>query len=144
MTRLKENEGYILRIASGQWIEQVFNSAMYYSGLRRKWKPEQTILFLHKTNNGDAFIGYGIIEKTHDENELSKEEQLECEKHGWKTAIVFKYVVEFKHPLRLKETIFKDSKLRGRCFHGLPLNKEKADSILALAERLQPKTDQKS
>jgi hypothetical protein len=52
-------EGYILRIAKKEWVEKVFNSAMYYTGARRKWQTGQTILFVGKTEFGDAFIGYG-------------------------------------------------------------------------------------
>jgi len=134
---MAEADGYILRIASKQWVEQVFNMAAYYTSLPRKWKKGQTILFMHKTNNGDAIIGYGIIETVYDKNELSDEEKSECEKYGWKKAIEFSYVIRFEKPLLVKETFLKNTKLRGRYFHGLKLNKQQLQIIITQAEQLQ-------
>lgn len=131
-----EANGYILRIATKQWVNQVFSMAIYYTSARRQWKPGQTIIFVHKTNVGDAVIGYGVIENVYEKDELSEEERRECEKYSWKKAIEFKYVKKAK-PLPIKETILKDLKLRGKYFHGLPLNKEQLDSIISQAEHLQ-------
>jgi hypothetical protein len=144
MAALAESAGYILRIASAQWVDQVFDMAIYYSGLRRKWKPNTTVFFLHKTNKGDAIVGYGVIERTREKDEFSSDEQRECEKHAWNYAIEFKYVIRLRKPLLIKETILKHSKLRGRFFHGLRLDKDKVNTILTQAERLQKKQDQKS
>jgi len=130
-----EVDGYILRIASKQWVEQVFNLAIYYTSARRKWKEGQTILFLHKTSKGDAFVGYGEIGEFYSVDELSEEEKRECEKYGWKKAIEFKYVKEFEKPLLIKETFLKDLKLRGKYFHGLSLKKEQMNSIISQGER---------
>ncbi|MCK4481791.1 hypothetical protein KAU55_01090 [Candidatus Bathyarchaeota archaeon] len=132
-----EAEGYILRIATEKWVNQVFGMAIYYAGVRRRWKPDQTIVFIHKTSVGDAVIGYGVIRKIYERDELSEEEKRECEKHGWKKAIEFKYIIKFEKPLPIKETFLKDSKLRGRYFHGLKLDKEQLNSIMSQAERLQ-------
>jgi hypothetical protein len=129
-----EAAGYILRIATKQWVEQVFNLAIYYTSLRRKWKPGQTVLFMHKTSKGDAMVGYGEIGSTYTVDELSEEERRECEKYGWTRAIEFTYVKEFETPLLVKETLLKDLKLRGKFFHGLPLNKEQTSSIISQAE----------
>jgi len=131
-----EADGYILRIATKQWVTQVFNMAIYYTSARRKWKPGQTILFVHRTNVGDAVIGYGIIENVYEKDELSEEERRECEKYGWRKAIEFRYVKEFEKPLPIKETFLKNLKLRGRYFHGLKLTKEQSNSILMQAENL--------
>jgi len=132
-----ESEGYILRIATQQWVNQVFSLAMYYTSARRKWRSGQTILFAHKTNVGDAIIGYGVIENIYDKNELSEEEKRECEKQGWNKAIEFKFVKEFEKALPIKETILKDIRIRGRLLHGWPLSKEQIDSILSQAESSQ-------
>ena len=102
-----EADGYILRIATKQWVEQVFNLAIYYTSARRKWKSGQTILFVHKTNKGDAVVGYGEIGDIYSVDELSGEERRECEKYGWKKAIEFKYVKKFENPLLIKETCLK-------------------------------------
>ena len=126
--------GYILRIASKKWIDQVFNSAMYYTSAPRKWTPGHTIVFVHKTNVGDAFVGYGILNRIHGIDELSEEERSECKRHGWKKALEFKYVLRFDKPLPIKETFLKDSKLRGAYLHGLKLNKEQLNLIMSKAE----------
>lgn len=132
-----EAAGYILRIATKQWVDQVFSMAIYYTNLFRKWKPEQTILFIHKTSVGDAVVGYGVIERVSEKDELSEEELAEYEKHKWKKAIVFKYVLKFEKPLPIKETFLKNSKLHGRYFHGLSLTREQLKSIMGQAEPLQ-------
>ena len=132
-----EADGYILRIANEKWVDQVFNLAIYYTGARRKWKAGQTIVFMHKTNIGDAVIGYGVIENVYERDELSEEERLECEKYGWKKAIEFKYIIKFEKPLPVKETFLKDLKLRGRYLHGLLLNREQLNAIISRAESLQ-------
>ncbi|MEM3459357.1 MAG: EVE domain-containing protein [Candidatus Bathyarchaeia archaeon] len=129
-----EADGYILRIATKQWVEQVFNMAIYYTNARRKWKPGQTILFMHKTGKGDAVVGYGEIGNLYSIDELSEEEKLECEKHGWKKAIEFTYVKEFENPLSIKDTFLKDLKIRGKYFHGFPLKREQITSIIEQAE----------
>jgi hypothetical protein len=127
-----EIAGYILRIMSDYWVDHVFDMAIYYTNLRRRWKPNQTIIFIHRTNVGDAIVGYGIIENVCEQDELSEEERLGSEE--WKEAIVFKYVVRFEKPLLVKETFLKEPKFRGRYVHGLALGKGKLDSILKQAE----------
>jgi hypothetical protein len=116
--------GYILRIATEEWVDQVFNLAIYYTSSQRDWKTGQCIIFVHKTKTGDAFVGYGEIGSIYGSDELSEEERRECEKRRWKKAIEFKYIIRFDEPLPIKETFFKDSKLRGRSLHSFPLKKE--------------------
>ena len=132
-----EADGYILRISTKEWVDQVFNFAIYYTSTRRKWNAGQRIMFVHKTSVGDAIIGYGEIGNIYASDELSEEERRECEKWGWKRAIEFKYVLRFDRPLPVKETILKDLKLRGRYLHGFPLSKEQLNSIIEQAEHLQ-------
>ena len=132
-----EADGYILRISTKRWVDQVFNLAMYYTGARRRWKVGQTIIFVHRTSLGDAVIGYGVIGDIYESDELSEEERRECEKHGWKKAIEFRYIIRFENPLPIKETSLKDLKLRGKYLHSLPLNKQQLDAIISQAEDLQ-------
>lgn len=135
---MAEIAGYVLRIMSDYWLEHVFNMAIYYTNIRRKWKSDQTIVFTHKTESGDAVIGYGVIENTCPQNELPEEERLEPEK--WKEALIFKYVLKLEKPLPIKETFLKKPKFRGRYMHGLALSKEQLDSILNRAEPPQQYT----
>ncbi|MEM3623324.1 MAG: hypothetical protein QXZ02_06195 [Candidatus Bathyarchaeia archaeon] len=133
---MSEADGYILRIATKEWVNQVFEMAIYYTGFRRKWKVGQIILFVHKTALGDAFVGYGEIGNVYGLDELSEEERRECERRGWKKAIEFKYIIRFEKPLPIKETFLKDLKIHGRTLHGFPLSKEQLNSIIGCAERL--------
>ncbi|MEM3770141.1 MAG: hypothetical protein QXG76_03015 [Candidatus Bathyarchaeia archaeon] len=128
------SKGLILRIATKEWVERVFDSAIYYTGARRKWQSGQTVVFVSKTEVGDSFIGYGVIENVYRKEELSEEEQKECETHGWRKALEFKYLLRFKKPLPLKETFLKDLKLRGKVLHGLPLTLEQLNAIINQAE----------
>jgi hypothetical protein len=134
---MKKAEGYILRISTEEWVEQVFDLAIYYTGFRRKWRPGQTIMFVHKIDVGDAVIGYGVIENIYERDELSEEERHECEKHGWMKALEFKYVLKFDKPLPIKETVLKDRKVHGRYLHGLSLNKQQLSSIIDQGEHSQ-------
>lgn len=134
---MAETEGYILRIATEKWVNQVFDIAVYYTSIRRRWKPNQTIVFIHKTIVGDAIIGYGVVDNIYEKDELSEKEKHECEKYGWQKAIEFKYVMKFGKPLPINETFLKNSKLRGRYFHGLKLNKDQLNSLITQAECLQ-------
>ncbi|MEM3580820.1 MAG: hypothetical protein QXH40_04315 [Candidatus Bathyarchaeia archaeon] len=129
-----EAEGYILRIAKKEWIERVFDSAMYYTGARRKWKAGQTILFIGRMEFGDSFIGYGVIENVYEKEELSEEERRECETYGWCKALEFKYIVRFERPLPVRETFIKDLRLSGKTLHSLPLKAEQIKSIIRQAE----------
>ncbi|MEM2971362.1 MAG: hypothetical protein QW270_02935 [Candidatus Bathyarchaeia archaeon] len=128
------NDGYILRIATLEWVSQVFDMAIYYTSLRRDWKAGQIIIFVHKTGVGDAFVGYGEIGNVYGVDEFSDEEKCECEKWGWKKAIEFKYVIRFDKPLPVKQTFLKDLKVRGRALHGFPLSKEQLNAIISCAE----------
>ena len=127
--------GYILRIATKEWVDQVFDLATYYTSSRRNWKTGQYIVFVHKTVSGDAFVGYGEIGNVYTSDELSEEEKRECEKCGWKRAIEFKYVMRFNEPLSIKRTFIKDSKLRGRSLHGFALSNEQLNSIISHGEQ---------
>lgn len=132
-----EIAGYVLRITTKEWVKHVFDMAIYYTSVRRKWKLGQIVLFVHKTNGGDAIVGYGVVENVYEAGELSEEERRECAKYGWKKAIAFKYVMEFEKPLSVKETFLKDRKFRGRYCHGLQLSKQQLDSIIGQAEQMQ-------
>ena len=131
---MSEFEGYILRIATRQWVNQVFGMAIYFTNLRRKWKRGQTILFVHKTSVGDALVGYGLIERAWEKDKLSEQDKDACEKGSWKRAIEFRYVKQFDKPLAVKETFLKGSKHRGRYFHGLKLDKNQLKAVLDQAE----------
>jgi hypothetical protein len=134
---MAEVAGYILRITTEEWVDQVFSLAIYYTSARRKWKSGQTVFLVHKTKAGDAIMGYGEIGNIYGLDELSDEEKSECEKLGWKKAIEFRYIIRFDRPLLVRETVLKDLKLRGRSLHAFPINREHVKAILSQAERIQ-------
>jgi hypothetical protein len=128
--------GYILRITNDTWVNRVFDMAIYYTNVRRSWKSGQTILFLHKGQVGDALVGYGVIARACGKTDLNEEERCDCEEGGWETALEFQYVKRFRNPMLVKETFLKDSKLRGRYFHGLSLDRRQFELIIAAGERV--------
>jgi hypothetical protein len=134
---MSESEGCVLRIATDAWVAQVFNMATYYTSSSTKLKKDQTIIFIHKTDVGDSIVGYGVIQDIVDEEMLSSEEKRQCQKYGWKKAVEFSYVLRFEKPLLVKETFFKDTKLRGRCFQGFRLSKEQVNTLVSQAEKSQ-------
>jgi len=87
-TSKSEIAGYILRIATEQWVDHVFEMAIYYTNMKRKWKSGQAILFIHKTKTGDALVGYGVVDHMAESNALFEEDRLECERGSWKKARV--------------------------------------------------------
>ncbi|MEA2090103.1 MAG: hypothetical protein U9O89_05020 [Thermoproteota archaeon] len=129
-------EGYILRITKDEWMKQVFERMKYYAGVRRKWTPGLTIFFARKTEKGDSLIGYGVVETVQKLEELTEEERRECEKWGWNVALVFKYLIKLDQPLLIKDSILKDSKMRGKYLHGFALDSAKVQSLLNQAEQL--------
>lgn len=126
-----------MRIATREWVNQVFDLAIYYTGARRKMFAGQKVVFVHKTPLGDAFVGYGEIANIYGFDDLSEAEKLECEKWGWRKAIEFKYVVRFEAPLLLKETSLKGLKAKGKTLHCFPLDEEKLNEIISAAEMRQ-------
>lgn len=128
-------KGLILRIATKEWVNQVFDYAIYYTSARRKMSAGQTVLFVHKTRFGDAFIGYGEIGNIRTVEELSEFERSLCEKWGWKRAIELKYIVKFEKSLPIRETFLKDLKVRGKTLHCFPLSEEDLNQIIGKAEK---------
>lgn len=128
------HEGSILRIATKELADFVFDMAIYFTNMKPKWNTGHVIIFVSKTDNGDAFVGYGVVDGVRPEDDLYPEERAECERGGWTNAIEFKYVKRFKRPLLIKETFFKDTKVRGRCFQGFRLNREQIEQILSFAD----------
>jgi hypothetical protein len=130
-----DTSGYILKIATNQWVTQVFSLAMYYTALRRKWRPDQTVLFVHKTSFGDAMVGYGVVGDVREKGDLSDPEKNMCNRNGWKRVIEFKYVVQFEHPLSIRDTFLSSLKLRGKFLHGLPLKENQVESLVEQGEK---------
>ncbi len=130
----KNHSGCILRITKEEWLQQVFDLRMYYTGLRAvRWKPDMTILFARKGDEGDSFIGYGIIQSVKKVDELTENEKLECQKFGWIRRLDFSKMWKFEPPLPIKNTplaAFTKGKGRGKFLHGHHLTETEITAIL--------------
>ncbi len=129
-----ERYGYILRIATDEWLSQVYRLRRYYPGLNRRWDEGTLILLAKKTEVGDSFIGYGIVERVMRPEELPPDERAYCEGHGWKCAVLFKELYRFERPYPIKESPLKGDPRKGRYLHGARLPLEEVKSIIESAE----------
>ncbi len=125
---------FILRITREEWFKQVFSIKKYFPGISRCWEPNGVILLVRKAENGDSFVGYGVLDEFVKREMLPNEKRAECETMGWKGALVFKELYIFNPPLKIKDTILGTSKARGKCFHGFPLTQEQVNSIFETAK----------
>lgn len=132
-----ENYGYILRISTDSWRDQVYELKKYYSGVMRGWKRGTPILLAKKTEAGDSFIGYGVVGKVEMLWELPPEEEAYCKEHNWKCALTFKALFSYEKPYPIKESILADDPRKGSFLHGARLTEDQVDAILEAAEDYQ-------
>jgi len=137
MSNEEENPGYILRISTDEWLEQVYRLKKYYSGVMRGWKRGTVILFAKKAEAGDSFIGYGVVDKVEMLWEMTPEEEEYSREHGWRCALGFNALLKFDKPYPIDESILRDDRRKGRYLHGARLSEEEVDEILEAAEDYQ-------
>lgn len=128
------SKNYILRITRDEWVEQVFTIKKYYPGVPRRWEKGNLIFFAKRFEGGDSLIGYGVVKGFVKKEDLSDEERRECEKMGWRGAIVFSELYRFDPPLLIKETVLSGLRAKGKYLHGYLLTEEQADEILEAAK----------
>lgn len=133
----EQNYGYILRISTDSWRDQVFELKKYYSGVMRGWKRDTQILLAKKTEVGDSFIGYGVVGKVEMLWELSPEEEAYCRENNWRCALTFKALNGFERPYPIKESILAEDPRKGSFLHGARLTEDQVDEILDAAEAHQ-------
>jgi len=133
----EEKYGYILRISKDSWLEQVYELKKYYPGIARRWKRGTIILLAKKAEEGDSFIGYGVVDKVEMLWELPPEEEAYVREQGWRSALTFKALFRFEKPYPIKESILADDPRRGRTLHGARLTEDQVDAILEAAEDYQ-------
>jgi len=134
MSEDEGRQGYILRISTDAWLDQVYERKKYYSGVMRDWKRGTNILLAKKTNIGDSFIGYGVVDKVEMLWEMTPEDEKYSEENGWKCALSFKTLFRFNKPYPIKESILADDPRKGMFLHGVKLTEEQVDAILEAAE----------
>jgi hypothetical protein len=132
-----ENPGYILRVSTDDWVEQIFEIKKYYSGIMRNWKRGTPILLAKKTDVGDSFLGYGITDKVEMLWEMTPEEENYCRENNWRCALTLKPLIRFKNPYPMKGTFLADDPRKGSFLHGAMLMERQVDEILEQAEDYQ-------
>ncbi|UCH57850.1 MAG: hypothetical protein JSV18_02810 [Candidatus Bathyarchaeota archaeon] len=133
----EKNYGYILRIITNDWRDQVYELKKYYSGVIRAWRRDTPILLAMKTDVGDSFIGYGVVGKVEHLWELPPEEEAYCMENNWKCAITFKSLFKYNKPYPIKESILADDPRKGSFLHAVRLTEDQVDAILEAAEEHQ-------
>jgi hypothetical protein len=136
-----QNYGYILRLSTEDWRDQVYELKKYYSGVMRGWKRETPVLLAMKTDAGDSFIGYGVVGKVEHLWELSPEEEAYCRENNWKCALTFKALNRFERPYPIKESLLSEDPRRGSFLHAARLTEDQVDALLDAAEEYQGKTE---
>ncbi len=94
---------------------------------------------MHRTDVGDAVVGYGVIQEIYEKDALSEEEMEGCIEGGWKKAIIFQYVKKLENPVPAKKIFPTCTKYRGRYFHGLPVSKEQIEVVRDLSQINRPR-----
>jgi len=136
-----QNYGYILRLSTEDWRDQVYELKKYYSGVMRGWKRETPILLAMKTDAGDSFIGYGVVGKVEHLWELSPEEEAYCRENKWKCALTFKALNRFERPYPIKESLLSEDPRKGSFLHAARLTEDQVDALLDAAEEYQEKAE---
>jgi hypothetical protein len=131
----EENYGYILRIKTEEWRNQVYELKKYYSGVMRAWRRGSKILLAMKAEAGDSFIGYGVVGKVEQLWELPPEEEAYCKENNWKCALTFKDLFKFPKPYPIKESIIGSDPRKGSFLHGARLTEKQVDTILETAKK---------
>jgi hypothetical protein len=117
---------YIIRITKDLVANQIYGIREYYVTLRRDWSNGSKLIFLKKigpSDDDDAFIGSGIIDKTIELNELGdvSEKQLWIE-NNYHKKIVFGKLVIFHPPLLVKDTQISEWSQTTALLHGAQIS----------------------
>lgn len=130
----EENKGYILRVSTDFTLEQIVSLNKYYAGITRNWRRGSPVLLIRKTDKGDAFVAYGVIDKLEMLWEMTPDEEHYARGMGWKVGITFRGLHVFKTPLLFKESPMKTDSRKGSFLHGVVLDETMTDAILEAAE----------
>jgi hypothetical protein len=117
---------YIIRITKDLVANQIYGIREYYVTLRRDWSNGSKLIFVKKigpSDDDDAFIGSGIIDKTIELNELGdvSEKQAWIENNYYR-KIIFGKLVIFYPPLLVKDTQINAGSQTGTLLHGAQIS----------------------
>jgi len=130
-------DGYVLRISHEDLVNQVFSLGKYYSGVIRDFKRGTQLLFAAKTEGGDGFVGYGVVDNVENLWEMLPADEDYAKEHGWKIALTLREATRFKSPLLIKNSLLKDDKRKGAYLHGAKLSEDTISALLEQAENAQ-------
>ena len=131
-------KGYFLRILYDEWVESVFWSSRYYTGLRRRLDRGTYVFFLKKTEVGDSLVGYGVVAKTLLYEELMEAEKQLCRERGWDRCVIFESMTKLKKPIPLKDLPVNLGGARGRLLHGRKVEGEGLRRLLGFLKAEKP------
>ncbi|RLI12749.1 hypothetical protein DRO35_02300 [Candidatus Bathyarchaeota archaeon] len=123
-------KSYILRIVKKEWCRQVFSTKRYFPGVPRRWNSGDIVFLVHKTEEVDSLVGYGIIKEFVEKKELPEDERRICEEMRWRGILIFNKLYRIDPPVPVKDTILSAVEARGKYLHGYPLTDEQVKSIL--------------
>ncbi|MFP3950929.1 MAG: hypothetical protein ACLFVP_02125 [Candidatus Bathyarchaeia archaeon] len=130
-------DGYILRISKDEWLSQVYDLRKYYSGVMRHWDKGTVILLVKKAEEGDSFIGYGVVDKVEKTAEMSPEEKDYCLRNNWRCALSFDELKRFPRPFPIKRSLLAEDPRKGSYLHGVKLSWKVINHILEDADAYQ-------
>jgi len=135
--KVSSTDGYVLRIAHEDLVNQVFSLGKYYSGIQRNFIRGTPLLFAAKSEGGDSVVGYGVVDKAEFLWEMTPEEEAYAREHGWKIALTLRGATRFKNPLLIKNSLLKDDKRKGAYLHGAKLSEGTIDALLEQTKEIQ-------
>ena len=135
--KISSTDGYVLRIAHGALVNQVFSLGKYYSGIQRNFIRGTPLLFAAKSKDGDSIVGYGVVDEVEYLWEMTPEEEEYAKEHNWKIGLTLREAKKFWTPLLIKNSLLKDDKRKGAYLHGAKLSEEIIDALLKQVEEIQ-------
>jgi hypothetical protein len=135
--KASSTDGYVLRIAHEDLVNQVFSLGKYYSGIQRNFIRGTLLLFAAKSKDGDSLVGYGVVDKVEYLWEMTPADEEYAKEHNWKIALKLRGATRFRTPLLIKNSLLKDDKRKGAYLHGAKLSEDTIDALLEQAEEIQ-------
>ncbi len=135
--KVSSTDGYVLRIAHEDLVNQVFSLGKYYSGIQRNFIRGTPLLFAAKSEGGDSIVGYGVIDKIEHLWEMTPADEVYAKEHGWKLGLTLRGATRLGTPLLIKNSLLKDDKRKGAFLHGAKLSEETINTLLEQVEEIQ-------
>ncbi len=135
--KVSSTDGYVLRIAHEDLVNQVFSLGKYYSGVQRNFIRGTPLLFAAKSEGGDSIVGYGVIDKIEHLWEMTPADEVYAKEHGWKLGLTLRGATRLGTPLLIKNSLLKDDKRKGAFLHGAKLSEETINTLLEQVEEIQ-------